>query len=524
MGDDSTWLDKIFSRSSTSPLANTPHYTHFPTEEDLFKEFSEGLRVYGYPPYKTIKVPPPKAPTVLILSYIEDVCHIIEEGGRLSPGNVLLALEPSWLVIPKIETDSPFHHILVKKAIYFDGKNQYYLVEYTTPRIVDYFINFYSAGGFADLPPEEQTVVAKAMELEKNFEGAMSNSAWLARDVNDKLFTRLLLSEKSVPIPCYIGFVVDIPPDKKKIFQKHIAKGTITVLTSPQLHLQCRAAIAKAVDFFVHQYPQYDEVVVKPSGIRFCGGEGVKFFSIQQRKEIEDHVLYLLEHYQMAANDAVLIDGRITPPPIYYKDRKYDWNFRVFVCRNERDEGEVTGALARIGRWGKPTNISIDATWATFDEVCRMLHLSAEETQQLWKRFVDLGPPTFQCIKEHEAKRRHASVEPYDAQTDCLGLDVMVEYRQGILTPVIIEVNDQESGGQNYLDELCPDRVGDSVRLWVKTMLRRAEEHFNGKRKFPSVAYRRITPKNLVRRSRNATICTSFFLSFVKSQKGTSFL
>jgi hypothetical protein len=42
--------------------------------------------------------------------------------------------------------------------------------------------------------------------------------------------------------------------------------------------------------------------------------------------------------------------------------------FRVFVCRNERDEGEVTGALARIGRWGKPTNISIDATWATFEE------------------------------------------------------------------------------------------------------------------------------------------------------------
>jgi hypothetical protein len=90
------------------------------------------------------QIAPPKAPTVLVLSYIEDVCHIIEEGGRLSPGNVLLALDPSWLSIPKMEINSSFHHILVKKAIFFDGKNQYYLVEYTTPRIVDYFINFYS--------------------------------------------------------------------------------------------------------------------------------------------------------------------------------------------------------------------------------------------------------------------------------------------------------------------------------------------------------------------------------------------
>jgi hypothetical protein len=30
----------------------------------------------------------------------------------------------------------------------------------------------------------------------------------------------------------------------------------------------------------------------------------------------------------MGMDDAVLIDGRIAPPPIFYKDRKYDWNFR----------------------------------------------------------------------------------------------------------------------------------------------------------------------------------------------------
>lgn len=84
-------------------------------------------------------------------------------------------------------------------------------------------------GGFADMPPEEQAVVEKALELEKNFEGAMSNSAWLAREINDKLFTRLLLSEKNAPIPRYIGFILEIPPEKKKIFETYIAKYGSTI-------------------------------------------------------------------------------------------------------------------------------------------------------------------------------------------------------------------------------------------------------------------------------------------------------
>lgn len=43
------------------------------------------------------------------------------------------------------------------------------------------------------------------------------------------------------------------------------------------------------------------------------------------------------------------------------QDKKFDWNLRVFVARNLQDEGEVTGAVGRVGPWGVPTNWSYGA-------------------------------------------------------------------------------------------------------------------------------------------------------------------
>ncbi len=50
-------------------------------------------------------------------------------------------------------------------------------------------------------------------------------------------------------------------------------------------------------------------------------------------------------------DEAVLIDSRVAPPPIWKDGKKFDWNFRVLVARNDKDEGEVTGAIGRVGGW-----------------------------------------------------------------------------------------------------------------------------------------------------------------------------
>ncbi len=38
---------------------------------------------------------------------------------------------------------------------------------------------------------------------------------------------------------------------------------------------------------------------MKPSGYRFCGGEGVKFYKTADRQGIVDYVMYLIEHYDL---------------------------------------------------------------------------------------------------------------------------------------------------------------------------------------------------------------------------------
>ena len=50
--------------------------------------------------------------------------------------------------------------------------------------------------------------------------------------------------------------------------------------------------------------------------------------------------------------------------------------------------------------------------------------------------------------------------EPYQAQTDMIGLDVMIERRGGKLVPVVIEVNDHDAGGQYNLDQMSPEISG----------------------------------------------------------------
>jgi hypothetical protein len=54
-----------------------------------------------------------------------------------------------------------------------------------------------------------------------------------------------------------------------KLINHFCQRGTITLLPPPQLQTHCHAAISKAFDWFLQQYPQYNEVVVKPSGIRY---------------------------------------------------------------------------------------------------------------------------------------------------------------------------------------------------------------------------------------------------------------
>lgn len=106
-----------------------------------------------------------------------------------------------------------------------------------------------------------------------------------------------------------------------------------------------------------------------------------------------------------------------------------------------------------------------------------------DQAQAFLAELKKMGADAVAALAANEAQRVRAEGEPLQAQTDYLGLDVMVELENGRLVPKIIEVNDHDAGGQFELDKFDPENAGAHSREWVATMLERARlDALRGKR------------------------------------------
>jgi hypothetical protein len=163
---------------------------------------------------------------------------------------------------------------------------------------------------------------------------------------------------------------------------------------------------------------------------------------------------------------------------------------RVLAARTPWDGFATTGVFARVGPWGKPTtaeaadprdNATVEP-WADLLAEWKAAGLLDERSaRELDAEVRALGPAVFGAIAAHEKTRARKDGEPYQAQTDLIGLDVMIERRVDAegrvkLVPVVIEVNDHDSGGQYNLDlaHRGTDKVGEHSREWMATALQRA--------------------------------------------------
>ncbi|MDE2509883.1 MAG: ATP-grasp domain-containing protein, partial [Elusimicrobia bacterium] len=153
----------------------------------------------------------------------------------------------------------------------------------------------------------------------------------------------------------------------------------------------------------------------------------------------------------------------------------------------------TTDIFARVGPWGKPTTAEAadprdNATVEPWEKLLADWNLSPKQAQDLDRRTRALGATMLKAIMkaetENAARGTRAYGASYQGQTDMIGLDVMIEKRGNKLVPVMIEVNDHDSGGQYNLDsEMATDRVGTHSREWIATMLQRARrDALRGKR------------------------------------------
>ncbi|MDX6771104.1 MAG: hypothetical protein SF051_16350, partial [Elusimicrobiota bacterium] len=350
-------------------------------------KLDKNLAKLGYPPVKRTRVRDAVSqdrPTVAILAPASVYkLSIAREGGRQAPGDVHLALDASWLIREELPGGAGAR-ILMKKGLFFDAEGQPWVAEYDTPRLVRYFGNFFTLGS---------NDRADGVPFEKGLVTPMTSSVELEAVTNDKLFTRVLMAAKGVGVPATLAFLL---PSHPMAAQAGFTANGVTLADLPKFDdAEGRTRAQVAAFLAANRERLGSEVVVKPSGPQWHSSRGVKFFKTTDVGGISAHVIALSKDGMMTPDGAVLIDERLTPPPLYFTvsegaarappagysgkglrmggdvsldfltaaeaktpagaSAKRDWNMRLFAQRTPWDGTVNSAVFVRAGVWGKPT-------------------------------------------------------------------------------------------------------------------------------------------------------------------------
>eukprot|EP00026_Physarum_polycephalum_P007550 Phypoly_transcript_07613.p1 GENE.Phypoly_transcript_07613~~Phypoly_transcript_07613.p1 ORF type:complete len:315 (+),score=33.63 Phypoly_transcript_07613:511-1455(+) len=305
----------------------------------------------------------------------------------------------------------------------------------------------------------------------------MCGSNWWDKETNDKILTRLIVRRENVCVPDFLAFVKPpILPNKNPIYSLALAKGELVLLEPTTQEEQIRKSIVSVL-----QNLKWEGVVVKPSGSRYCGCDGVQFFASSDVKLIVEYTQKLAA--RIGPGEGVLVDRKIAYKPFKANDKLIDCCFRVMLARsitigssnNIEVSGRTDAILGRFSDWGKPVAVCFGGYFESFDYYAKNVQLTELQKNELLESINQLGPRVYRGFQKYEKKRNLEIDEPKQAQIDFVAVDVCVEEREGKIVAVLVEVNDHDSDGHLFLNQLFPEKVGHSFQTWVRTMLFRSE-------------------------------------------------
>jgi len=235
--------------------------------------------------------------------------------------------------------------------------------------------------------------------------------------------------------------------------------------------------VQDAIDGFLERF-HFSEAVLKPADGHM--GNDVLVFQKENSPEAAARAVVLLNEGR-----SVLIQDRIVPPMVLDNGRTLDWNLRVFVSWDPKTLKPVVGRgiVVRIGPSGKAINLSRGADCMLFEELAARLHWPDAERDALRREIEGIGAKAFEAL--HDAIRLEGTLPVTNFAVDLMGIDFMVRREKGRLTPYVIEMNNQESGGmgdwdQHILVHHYPlQRLGEPIRPLVNLVIARAEDQKN---------------------------------------------
>eukprot|EP01113_Clastostelium_recurvatum_P045593 TRINITY_DN7850_c0_g1_i2.p1 TRINITY_DN7850_c0_g1~~TRINITY_DN7850_c0_g1_i2.p1 ORF type:complete len:432 (+),score=28.08 TRINITY_DN7850_c0_g1_i2:196-1491(+) len=425
------------------------------------------------------------------------------EAGRQAPEFVHLVLDPTWIL--KLED-----RLYLRLGYTFDSSGQCFFVEYAFPRPIHYFVNSFQPLAYTSYMDEESILwVQRSLDLERGYQHAMCGSSWLEPHIGDKILTRLLIRRGGVAVPQFIAFVPEAPSgERAHEYRLAQEEGILTIFPPDCLvnreaqRLLVQAKVKTFLDS--HAWP---EVVIKPSGGRFCGGKGVTFHVVERftttseihpacLDSITTAIMGLLQ--DMRPHEGVLLDERIQGVGPISHVKGYgdlDCCFRLHIARSSNNKnrdiyahgfdlkdsgGSTSGILARFSTWGGPVAVCMGGFPETFPFYVHHAAIGTIKGEQLRHHIMLLGEKVLRALDRYFIRRRQAegrdANEPPYAQIDFLGIDACVQYIGSEYVPVVVEVNDQEVDGMCYVDDLGgEENRGACVREYVRTAIARAK-------------------------------------------------
>lgn len=430
-----------------------------------------------------------------------------------------MVASPTWLEKLTWDDDGQGEktaELYVHKAIWFDRGRQCYLDTYDPPRKATYFGNFLTN-------PCTSGVRCDGVPFEQYLDCPMSSSSALEEVVNDKLLTRILLAQERVAYPQTLAF-----PFKSSKTYNPVGVAGISIKKINTRDLNAKQFFTTHVERFTHSLPDYiRKIVVKPSGKMWMGSAGVTFHDRHQT----EHIVLACENLlsQLNDGDAILIEvfqrnmpsQKVLPlssvkrqqaagPAVtmtfessaqvlleeqeFWADNVADENvvtvgtalgfrLRVIVARCIDDTPVITKMVCGVGQADKAINgdntipQSLEVTlaqWGVRDPAHRKSIIDAVTEESV---------STMNGIVRFEKELligtgKTRGQNPARARTELIGIDFMMTIRDGVIVPVVIEVNDHDCTLQaQTLEFMLRKNIGECVRQWVATMIARAQEY-----------------------------------------------
>ena len=261
--------------------------------------------------------------------------------------------------------------------------------------------------------------------------------------------------------------------------------------------------IKESIGKWLSEVQGFSQVVVKPSGPEFMQSRGVTFHPVNDPEAIEKAVQELLDCVH--EGEAILIDEFLDPLParttlsdrdvcIYTAMRggsmgkdeeetntllcmqnkpptKLGHRLRVVVQRTPGNHArvvQIAGGIADLSMTIGGHNTFV----RSFDGFCDVWGIAeGEPRRRVLNEVKAEGRRTLEAIMRMENKMTAEERGGERAQTDSIGLDVILCLKRGVIMPVVIEVNGWDSTSQpQSLEYNIPWKFGETVSSWTNTI------------------------------------------------------